>query len=397
MISILGVILSVACTGFSTFYIYFALQGRTVPKVKVLLLAVVYSVLFLVMAIMPFFQELSEVISRVIIYPIDFFSLAGLLTVTGERNLKKTLFYTLFSYLPWYLLNICTIGITYFLIGKWIPAVYILCIMNVASCFLLIWIVRLAISKYDLCCLVRYLKDRIDNWPKMIVLYMGFIIAASFMDFMCSMEEGVNAVNLLIPPLALVGALAFLRRIAARITMEDRQREQAEKLWYFQVPQEYVGFEDIETSLFKMDAQQWVEIDFMRPPCVPKFWKAGQPIDAFSSTNFLQQFFWDLKASNERIEIRVLEENKLFDSKITTKIGIKEELFEAMEYITTYGDECGIVYHTDEKIERMIRFQPAELMYIYISERDIPAIKEYLSKYGEETSYDAYHLGELND
>ena len=61
-----------------------------------------------------------------------------------------------------------------------------------------------------------------------------------------------------------------------------------EKLWYFQVPQEYVFFEEMDTLLFKDDAQQWAEIDFMRSPWGSKFWKAGQPVDAFSSTNFLQ-------------------------------------------------------------------------------------------------------------
>ena len=70
-----------------------------------------------------------------------------------------------------------------------------------------------------------------------------------------------------------------------------------------------------------------------------------------------------------KIEIRIPEEAKLFDDKITTKIETKEELFETMEYIAAYGTECGIVYHTDEKVKRMIRFQPAELMYIYISEK----------------------------
>ena len=39
-----------------------------------------------------------------------------------------------------------------------------------------------------------------------------------------------------------------------------------EKLWYFQVPRGYVFFEEIEILLFKEDAQQWTEIDFMRPP-----------------------------------------------------------------------------------------------------------------------------------
>ncbi|MFR9298913.1 hypothetical protein [Emergencia timonensis] len=152
----------------------------------------------------------------------------GLLTVTGERDLKKTMFYTLFSYLSWYLLPTCTIGITYFLIGRWVPAVYILCIMAVLGCFLLIWVVRLADSKYDLCRIVKYLADRVDTWSNMIKLYLGFIILAIIMDIMSSMEEGVNVINLLAHPLALVGALIFLRRIAARITMEDRQSEQKE-------------------------------------------------------------------------------------------------------------------------------------------------------------------------
>ena len=92
----------------------------------------------------------------------------------------------------------------------------------------MIWVVRLADSKYDLCRIVKYLADRVDTWSNMIKLYLGFIILAIIMDIMSSMEEGVNVINLLAHPLALVGALIFLRRIAARITMEDRQSEQKE-------------------------------------------------------------------------------------------------------------------------------------------------------------------------
>lgn len=391
------ILITIPCEAFSIFYTYFALQRRTVSKVKMLLLVVIYTILILATVFIPFVQEWPILILRFLLYSIELFLYIGLLTVTGERNLKQTMFYTLFSYLLWYLLPTCTIGITYFLIGRWVPAVYILCIMAVLGCFLLIGVVRLANIKYNLRRIVKYLEDRVDTWSKMIVLYLGFIIFAIIIDIMSSMEEGVNVVNLLTHPLALVGFLLFLRRISARITMEEGPRDQTNKLWYFQVPQEYVTFEKIEILLFKEDAQQWEEIVFMRPPWVPKFWKAGQSIDAFSSANFLQQFFWNLKAPNEKIEIRIPEETKLFDGKFKTKIETKEELFETMEYIATYGTECGIVYHTDEKVKRMIRFQPAELMYIYISEEDVPTIKEYLSKYGEETSYNAYHLDELND
>ena len=222
------IFITIPCEAFSIFYTYFALQRRTVSKVKMLLLAVVYTILILATVFIPFLQEWPKLILRFILYSVELFLYMGLLTVTGERDLKKTMFYTLFSYLSWYLLPTCTIGITYFLIGRWVPAVYILCIMAVLGCFLLIWVVRLADSKYDLCRIVKYLADRVDTWSNMIKLYLGFIFLAIIMDIMSSMEEGVNVINLLAHPLALVGALIFLRRIAARITMEDRQSEQKE-------------------------------------------------------------------------------------------------------------------------------------------------------------------------
>lgn len=89
------------CMGISTFCTYFTLRERTVSKLKVLLLAVVYTILLLAIIIMPFLQGLPEVISRFILYSAELFLFVGLLAVNGERNLKKTMFYTLFSYLSW--------------------------------------------------------------------------------------------------------------------------------------------------------------------------------------------------------------------------------------------------------------------------------------------------------
>ena len=129
------IFITIPCEAFSIFYTYFALQRRTVSKVKMLLLAVVYTILILATVFIPFLQEWPKLILRFILYSVELFLYMGLLTVTGERDLKKTMFYTLFSYLSWYLLPTCTIGITYFLIGRWVPAVYILCIMAVLGCF----------------------------------------------------------------------------------------------------------------------------------------------------------------------------------------------------------------------------------------------------------------------
>lgn len=222
------IFITIPCEALSIFYTYFALQRKTVSKTKMLLLAAVYTILILATVFIPFLQEWPKLILRFILYSVELFLYVGLLAATGERDLKKTMFYTLFSYLSWYLLPTCTIGITYFLIGRWVPAVYIYCIMAVLGCFLLILVVRMADSRYNLRRIVKYLADRVDTWSNMIKLYLGFIILAIIMDIMSSMEEGVNVINLLAHPLALVGALIFLRRIAARITMEDRQSEQKE-------------------------------------------------------------------------------------------------------------------------------------------------------------------------
>ena len=125
------IFITIPCEAFSIFYTYFALQRRTVSKVKMLLLAVVYTILILATVFIPFLQEWPKLILRFILYSVELFLYMGLLTVTGERDLKKTMFYTLFSYLSWYLLPTCTIGITYFLIGRWVPAVYILSLIHI--------------------------------------------------------------------------------------------------------------------------------------------------------------------------------------------------------------------------------------------------------------------------
>ena len=95
------IFITIPCEAFSIFYTYFALQRRTVSKVKMLLLAVVYTILILATVFIPFLQEWPKLILRFILYSVELFLYMGLLTVTGERDLKKTMFYTLVSYLSW--------------------------------------------------------------------------------------------------------------------------------------------------------------------------------------------------------------------------------------------------------------------------------------------------------
>lgn len=168
-----------------------------------------------------------------------------------------------------------------------------------------------------------------------------------------------------------------------------------EKLWYYEVPREYVFFYDKERKLLEENLQQCAEIDFARPPRIPKIWKLGQPVDAFSSANFLQEFFWGLKQEGEKMQIEVLEGAEYHESINSPDIRTKEKLFEIMEYLSAYGPESGILYRKNEEIKRAVVLQPAEGMRIYLNEEELPAIKKYLSNFGEETEYSLYQLDEL--
>ena len=107
----------------------------------------------------------------------------------------------------------------------------------------------------------------------------------------------------------------------------------SETLWYFQVPQKYNIFEKFEKALFSDNTQKWAEIDFTRPALVPKFWKTGQPVDAFNSADFLQEFFWGMKKLGEKIEIKTIEEIKAFNNRKVICIETREELVEIMDYM----------------------------------------------------------------
>lgn len=76
-------------------------------------------------------------------------------------------------------------------------------------------------------------------------------------------------------------------------------------------------------------------------------------------------------------------------------IRTKEKLFEIMKYLSAYGPESGILYRKNEEIKRAVVLQPAEGMRIYLNEEELPAIKKYLSNFGEETEYSLYQLDEL--
>lgn len=168
-----------------------------------------------------------------------------------------------------------------------------------------------------------------------------------------------------------------------------------EKRWYYEVPKEYVLFNKKEEKLFDGNLQQCAEIDFARPPLIPKIWRQGQPIDLFSSANFLWDFFWNLKKTGEKMQIKVLEGVEFHKDINSADIKTKEKLLEIMEYLSAYGPESGILYRNAEEIKRAVILQPSEGMRIYLSEEEVPAMKKYLSNFGEETDYNSYQLDEL--
>ncbi len=67
--------------------------------------------------------------------------------------------------------------------------------------------------------------------------------------------------------------------------------DKTEKLWYYDVPDWCIMFDELECEFFYKESQQWSQIDFTRPPCIFKFWNKSNVIDAFSSEEFLTDFF----------------------------------------------------------------------------------------------------------
>lgn len=171
--------------------------------------------------------------------------------------------------------------------------------------------------------------------------------------------------------------------------------DKREKLWYYDVPDWCIMLDKLEREFFYEESQQWSQIDFMRPPSIPKFWNKSSLIDFFSSEKFLTDFFWNLKKSDENIQIKIYERVKLRKTiGITDTALTKEELEVFLEYITNYGCKSCFLYNNDEP-RKAIVFEPAEQMHIYLKEEDIPDVKSYLSKFAEETDYYTYKLGDL--
>ncbi len=71
------IFITIPCEAFSIFYTYFALQRRTVSKVKMLLLAVVYTILILATVFIPFLQEWPKLIYVLSYIRLNFFFIWG--------------------------------------------------------------------------------------------------------------------------------------------------------------------------------------------------------------------------------------------------------------------------------------------------------------------------------
>ena len=44
--------------------------------------------------------------------------------------------------------------------------------------------------------------------------------------------------------------------------------DKTEKLWYYDVPDWCIMFDELECEFFYKESQQWSQIDFTRPPCI---------------------------------------------------------------------------------------------------------------------------------
>lgn len=215
------------CSEVSFFYMYYALQEKRFPLVKLLLLSVVLCMLTLLIVAVPMFLRNQFGISTLLtghLINLVFNLLA--LVVAGERNIKRIMFYVLFSYMLWFIFSLGFAGLVDFFISSWIPFVYIAHGLNILCSLLLVWSMRIAIPKYDLGRLAEYLQKQIDTWPRIAVLYLGFLFLTTIMDTIRARDIEYSVTLFLTCLVVFAGLLAVLRMTSARIALEDREQVQ---------------------------------------------------------------------------------------------------------------------------------------------------------------------------
>lgn len=216
-----------ACSEFSLFYMYYALQGRRSPMMKLLLLSVVPCIF--AMSIVPLLIFLRDHlgVSMLLTGHLVNLSLNLLVLIAiGERNLKRTMFYTLFSYMLWVIFSLGIEGGLEFLASRWMQSLYFSYGLSVTSSLLLVFVMHIAIPRYDLCRVIDYLQRGTDTWTKIITLYLGFIFATTIMDTIRSREISYSVILFLTSLIIFAVLLAVLRSTFARIALEDKERMQ---------------------------------------------------------------------------------------------------------------------------------------------------------------------------
>lgn len=129
-----------------------------------------------------------------------------------------------------------------------------------------------------------------------------------------------------------------------------------EQLWYYEVPEENILFTEHE-ELFLYNDFNWKQISFSRPPAVPRIWKLGMAKDFFSATEYVTDFFWQLKKQNEKLQVKVLKERKAVC--IEEKFHKRDELFKVLDLLINYGEWCCVQYFQDSQLNLTIFLSPA--------------------------------------
>ena len=113
------------CSEFSFFYMYYALQAKRFHIAKMMLLIVVPTIIILFISPLPKFLLAHFGISTLLTAHVINLALNLLfLIAVGERDIKKTAFYTLFSYMLWFIFSLGFAGFLDFCASRWNPSVY---------------------------------------------------------------------------------------------------------------------------------------------------------------------------------------------------------------------------------------------------------------------------------
>ena len=131
------------CSEFSFFYMYYALQAKRFHIAKMMLLIVVPTIIILFISPLPKFLLAHFGISTLLTAHVINLALNLLfLIAVGERDIKKTAFYTLFSYMLWFIFSLGFAGFLDFCTSRWNPSVYFSYLLNILFSFLLVWVRR---------------------------------------------------------------------------------------------------------------------------------------------------------------------------------------------------------------------------------------------------------------